>query len=189
MKRLLATLAAALAALAAPALAEPEVWLLPATEEAGGWSRDAAYFHLNCDTANDTSGNWGWIAPGSAHTAMWIYVEARNTGGGEKAELPCEERFGEGAMCDDELLRVLDIRLTAEAPHPVTFHDHPSVDDAGSGRNAFTVTRYGGESTHWPAVKVERDCGVGEDDMPILVRAEIVAERVEANPYGPGDFD
>ena len=137
MKRLLATLAAALAALAAPALAEPEVWLLPATEEAGGWSRDAAYFHLNCDTANDTSGNWGWIAPGSAHTAMWIYVEARNTGGGEKAELPCEECFGEGAMCDDELLRVLDIRLTAEAPHPVTFHDHPSVDDAGSGRNGL----------------------------------------------------
>jgi len=182
------TLTAALIMLTPPALAEPEVWL---QEESSAWSRDTVYFHMNCAAAHDPSGIYGWTAPGSADMAMWIDVEARNIGArGARAELPCEERFGAGALCDDELIRVLDIRMTAEAAHPVTFHDViPHDHNAGSGRNAITLTLYGAGTDRYGRVKIERDCGVGEDDMPVLIRAAIIAERVEANPYGPDDFD
>lgn len=105
-------MAAALVTLgmATPALAEPEVWLRPWGEEDGVWSRDAAAFDMDC--ANDVSGpgTWTGMAAGG-HTvpgspSVYLQMETRNAGDGGD-QFPCEERFGPGAMCDDERVRVL----------------------------------------------------------------------------------
>jgi len=139
MHRLMLASAALLVTLGmpTPSLAEPEVWLRPWVDE-GNWSRDAAAFHPVC--ANDVAGHWTGMAAGG-HTvpgspSVYLQMETRNIGGND--QFPCEERFGPGAMCDDDRARVLDIRRTAAAPHPVTLR-YKGRDRITRGRTAIMV--------------------------------------------------
>jgi len=125
-----------------PSLAESEVWLRPWVDE-GNWSRDTAAFHMDC--ANDVSGpgHWTGMAAGG-HTvpgspSVYLQMETRNIGDGD-VQFPCEERFGPGAMCNDERVQVLDIRRTAEAPHPVTLRYKGADRDHGEGAQSEQAT-------------------------------------------------
>jgi len=77
----------------------------------------------------------GHTVPGSP--SVYLQMEARNAGDGGD-QFPCEERFGPEAMCDDDRARVLDIRRTAAAPHPVTLR-YNGRDGTIRGRTAITV--------------------------------------------------
>jgi len=118
----------------------------------------------------------GYTVPGSP--SVYLQMEARNAGDGGD-QFPCE-RFGPGAMCNDERMRVLDIRRTAAAPHPVTLR-YNGADRTIRGRTAITVR--GHSRSRLPDLAVQRNnCGGGETSMPVRICAESLAERDGDNP-------